>query len=174
MRKKGELVIEEVLEIILAAAGVFLLVLLFYNLLSPGFDKTDETAKSYFNILEEQMALAKSGGEGKMFFVGDDKDKLKYFIVYFGDKSSYEYRFEYHGGGPVTRYLPFIKSGGAVNSICICSGDIGGLNKAPKFSCNYCEDLKSPADYNGGESFAIFVSDEPTIKFENDKYIFGV
>jgi len=190
MRKKGELVTEEILELILAAAAVFLLVLLFYNLLSPGFDKTEETSESYFNVLEEQMALAKSGGEGQMVFIGSEKDKRRYAIVYFGEDNLYEedYSFEGTGGYPEFAVAKFLKwKEGKENTICICSGGFDGETAY----CDDCKDLEHPAvigwwgeapdlefppDESGKEPWAILLSKKPKIEFDKEgkKYIFKV
>ena len=57
MGKRGALLDKEIVEIVLGAAGIVLLAFLFYNLIAPNFDKSDETAKSYFdNFLEKLPA----------------------------------------------------------------------------------------------------------------------
>jgi len=57
MNKKA-ILSKEVLELIIAAAGIFLIALLFFQLLAPSFDKELESAKSIMkNILEKANEL---------------------------------------------------------------------------------------------------------------------
>lgn len=82
--KRGELTTEEILKLILAAAGIFLLVFLMYKLISPNFNKNDETAKSYLDTLKKEIAKADAGqvGEFNMWQANGHVG-----IVYFGNKS---------------------------------------------------------------------------------------
>jgi len=81
--KKASLEVKEILELVLAAGGIFLLLLLLWSLLAPTFNKDKETAKSYLNSLKQAIAEADEkkvavdfslwGGEPKMVYFGDEK-----------------------------------------------------------------------------------------------------
>ena len=63
--KKGELTTNELLEIILVVAGIVLLAVFFYSLVSPMWDKGDETSKAYLESLMSQIETADDGGVGQ-------------------------------------------------------------------------------------------------------------
>jgi len=73
--KRGELMNKEIIEILLAAAGVFVVVWLLYGLISPSFDKVDKTSEAFFDTFLEQVSVADKNGVGK-FQYGKKKIKL--------------------------------------------------------------------------------------------------
>lgn len=126
MDKKGALPDKEILEIILGAAVFLLLAVFLYQLISPNFDKGDETAEGYFDSFMEQVSVADSGGVGSfsIWLPEDDKEERKFYLVYFGGSSSYG------------NDLNFYSLGNNLNHICVCSSEEGDVN------CNHCENLE--------------------------------
>tara|TARA_Y100000310_G_scaffold286519_1_gene310777 strand:- start:6488 stop:6976 length:489 start_codon:yes stop_codon:yes gene_type:complete len=131
--KRAELTTEEIIKLILSIAGVFLIILLLYNLIAPTFDKEDETARSYFKNLKKQIKIADSGGIGE-FFMWSIEEKTKYYLVYFGEKISFSDKV---GGKEKT----FIYGGDREKGICVCSSLEKGF-----VNCNYCVDLDFPVN----------------------------
>lgn len=134
---------KEIMEIILGGAAVLLLIVLLYNLISPNFDVGDETAKVYFDSLEEQIAVAdKEGGVGSfsIWLPRGEDDEKEFLLVYFGNHSSRK--------GPMRT---FYSLGNNVNHICICSWDEG------EDKCNYCKNLDLPVvrERDMGETWAV-------------------
>lgn len=128
VRKKAELTTKEILEIILGAAVFLVLAVFLYQLISPNFNKGDETVKSYFNNFKDQVAVADSGGVGSfsIWQPENKQGKREFYLVYFGSSSSY-------GEG-----VKFYSLGNNLNTICVCSLEDRDTN------CNSCENLKYP------------------------------
>jgi hypothetical protein len=121
--KKGTaLVSDETLELILAGAGVILLLFLLYILISPYFSKQDETLKSYLQSLNSEIGKANSGGVGE-FMIYQDNDV---YLVYFGNKSV---------AGLTGENWRFFMKKSYKNNICFCRKTDVVDNKAcnPKF-----------------------------------------
>lgn len=81
--KKASLETNEIIEIVLAAAGIFLLIVLFvslYNTLT--YDKNDETAKAYIGVLNGAIKEADSGRMGEISFWQNDTFSLAYMGNY--------------------------------------------------------------------------------------------
>lgn len=146
--KKGELTTNELLEIILVAAGIVLLAVFFYSLVSPMWDKGDETSKAYLESLMSQIETADDGGVGEFFIwpiESNEGDPVGYYLVYFGDKLSISFAEE----------RSFVSGGDNKNYVCICS------SSEEVEICNACKDLKFPVILSGesyigkGEKIAI-------------------
>jgi len=144
MDKRGELTTKEILEILLGAAVVFVLAVLLYSLISPGFDKLDETAESYFEAFEE---VIDNGGGSFLLWQPEDKGK-KFYLVYFKDKPS----FDVDG-------RTFFSLSDHVNHVCVCYWD--GKNT----KCDYCKDLDLPLIEKGEseERWAVTIGQEIVI-----------
>ncbi|MFH1451875.1 MAG: hypothetical protein ABIF88_01735 [archaeon] len=153
--KRGALEFKEFIELVLAGAGIIIVGLLFYTLISPSFDKVDKSSAAYFDILDEQLAAAESNGVGKMLSLTKDDD-VSYYIVYFGEK-------DYAEGFVLKKRV-------GENSICVCSDE----DDAKK--CNYCRNLDVSATMNGDvlDYFVINIESQPTIKFSEGHYDFVV
>ena len=80
--KKGELTTKEIIEFILAAAGIVILVILMYKLIFP-FDKNAEAAKGYFDVLKEQIGVADKNAVGEIY-LWDSSTSV--YIIYFDSK----------------------------------------------------------------------------------------
>ncbi|MFH1238321.1 MAG: hypothetical protein ABIH79_00240 [archaeon] len=128
LNKRGELTTKEILEIILGAAAFLLLAVLLYNLISPNFDKGEETAESYFGSFKEQIVVADSGGVGSfsIWSPEDKEEKRNFYLVYFGSSSSYG------------NELKFYSLGDNLNHLCLCSREKDGSE------CGYCNNLEYP------------------------------
>jgi len=79
----------EIIELILAIAGMFLLIWLFISLVQTGWDVNKETAKSYMATLEKETKKADSGKTGE-FSLWQPDGKVKFYLVYFADKRKYD------------------------------------------------------------------------------------
>lgn len=132
--KKGELLSNNLIELIVSVAVVFVLVVLLFKLFSPVFDEGDKTAESYFESLGRAVETADSGGEGSFFMMDDGDDKLEFYLAYFGSVASFG-----NDGRSFTR------SEQGEKIICVC------YRKSGNVVCNYCEDLKLSVQGGEGE-----------------------
>ena len=155
--KRGEMTTKEIIELVLSAAVIIVLVILFFTLLQPYFNQKDETSESYFNSLEDEIGIA-SGGEVGEFFIWDieSSDKASYHLVYFGNRlivSNEDIEF---------------RSKGAENNICICSVSV------EKGVCNYCSSLNKPSSLDGNAvgEFVISKGEKVLITETEDNYEF--
>ena len=125
--KKGGIVDNNLIGLILSVAIVFVLLVLLFNLFAPSFDKTDKTAESYFETLDRAIKTADGGGIGEFFMMNDGDSKLEFYLVYFGSVASFE----------EDRTFARSKSGDKIICVCYWRGIGNGV-------CNYCEELKLP------------------------------
>jgi lysozyme len=153
--KRGELVTSEIIEVVLVVAGVFVIVVFLYNLISPTFDRGDKISESFLGILEEQIEIADSGGMGEFYFWGLESaegENLDYFLVYFGDRNSVN----------LTLDVSFVSEGNNKNNVCICSFDEGIT------SCKHCKVLELPALFSQ-DTEEMFVGEGRKIGIVNEK-----
>lgn len=151
---KANLTVKEILELVLAAAGIFILIWLLVVLISPIFDKDKETTKSYFNTLEKQIKIVDSGGKGNFeIWQGDN-----IYLVYFGKKIRVNFEDK-----------EFFLENFHENYICVCYSK----NKKENF-CEYCKSLDKPAflDSWGYDGWAKKKGDQLLIDKDKEKYIF--
>src|SRR3990167_1681659 len=157
--KKGALLDKEAIEVLLAIAGVILLVILLYNIFIPEFDEADKTSESFFNDFKEQIKIADNGEIGE-FLIWDLKkdDKISYHLVYFDGLISYE-----------DLNIVFNSPGNNENHICICSFD------GTRSVCNHCTNLASPPLIGGNEvNFVARSGEKVLIKKEEKGYEFFI
>ena len=181
--KRGEMTIGQIAKLILAVVVAILLVTLAARLLSPIFDRGDETAKSYMKTLEDEIAIADSGetGEFYMWYLGDSGENREFYLVYFGE--TIEVKLERW----VTEVVPAMEAtytyekdvsimfnsfGQKPNRICVCSAE--GVEAA----CNYCTDLEHPVSFVGKNDTWVEKSGKRiSIKLEGEgkeeKYVFS-
>jgi hypothetical protein len=159
LNKKGALETKEIIELVLAAAGIFILLFLFFKLFAPSFDKNQETAKSYFDTLKNEIAKAdnKQIGEFSLW------QKDGFALVYFGDKRTF-----INNDGT----LFSIDSFGEKNQVCICY-NYKVKGNTPICNENSCTSLENPVELSGWNSpqFAILTWKLKIEKIDN-KYIF--
>ncbi len=146
---------KEIIEILLAAAGVFVVVWLLYGLISPSFDKVDKTSEAFFDTFLEQVSVADKNGVGK-FSIWQKEDKVRYFLVYFGSGKSHEVEDE-----------NFVALKEGDNLVCLCSVE------EDKRSCEYCKNLNSVVELKGEEGREyIGYGEEIEMRFVNGFYKF--
>jgi len=124
-RGDAKMMNSEIVQIVLAVAIVFLVVVLLYNLIYPDYDKRSETAENYLDSFKKQMSLVDLSGSGELSFlvVGDDE----YYLVYFGDKASVKNGDNTFVSGEVEK-----------NTMCVCYFE-------DKSICEECVNLNYPA-----------------------------
>ena len=128
--KKGGIVDENLIGTIMAVAGVFLLLVLLFNLFAPSFDRTDKTAESYFKTLNRAIETADSGGNGEFFMMDEGDNKLEFYLTYFGSIASFK----------EDRIFARSKEGEKIICVCYWKGSGNSV-------CDYCEELKLPVKY---------------------------
>jgi hypothetical protein len=143
--KKAELTTEEILKLILAAAGIFLLVFLMYKLISPNFDKDNETAKAYLDTFKKEIAKVDAGQTGEFnMWQNASVGASRFSLVYFGDKRSISI---INGENkPEVWSLGFIPK----NTVCICYYDYNS------HTCKNCISLSSSARTDSGFNSGFF------------------
>ena len=102
--KRGKLTMEQIVGIILGGAVVFLLAVLLFSVLLDGWNKEEETTKSYFNTLKEGVEKADDGGVGNFNIWQGDKT----FVIYFGNHRSFSYTFR--GGSGGVSFIDFLQT----------------------------------------------------------------
>jgi len=156
--KKGEITTKEIVEILLGAAAVFVLIFLMYSLLAPTFDKDDETAKSYLKTLKREIGVADSGKEGSFDMLNLGDDKVKFYLVYFGEKIRVKLDDNYD----------FKSVGSRKNHACVCYW------RKEKVFCPACEDFDIPILQrvrDVGDAWFIYGSDSAwKIRRDGDYY----
>jgi len=149
--KRGELTTTEIVEIVFGVAVVFVMAWLLYALISPGFDKTDETVQSYFDSFEKVM---EDGGGSFLMWQPADEDK-EFYLVYFQNRSFFEARRK------------FYSLGNNVNHVCVCYWD-GDDTK-----CESCKNLDMPLVLGvAGESWVVNVGER--IEIVKEEYYYNV
>lgn len=126
INKKAKLTTNEIMELLLAAAGIIIVTFLLYRLIAPGFNIEDEIAESYFDSFEKAIETADKGGTG-VFSIWQPEKDTNYFLIYFGTKISYE-----------KDDLEFFSISANSNKVCIC------YLKKQETSCDHCENLEYP------------------------------
>ena len=158
--KKGEFSVEKLLGLILGVAGAGVLILLAVTLLG-GFNKGEETSKSYFETFMREVEKADNGDVGEFVMWQDAKDKRKrdVFLIYFDDKFMAE-----------VSEMVFVRSG-SKNGVCVCYWD-GETGECPLDSCASLE-YPIENDWAADKEGQWFVGnkDEITIERDGDKYL---
>ncbi len=130
-KKASNLIPDNSIELIIAAAGIIVMIFVLVALFSPVYDEYSETAKSYLGMVNEQIHIADSGGEGSLTFWAPDPEGIKFYLVYFGDVSSFD-----KGG------MDFVTRKRNKNTICVCYGNKDGMN------CKNCKELDLPVEFS--------------------------
>lgn len=157
INKKGSLETKEILEVILAAAGILILVLLFFKLVFP-YNPEKETAKAYFDDLKSKIAEV-DAGHAEEFYMWQPEVDTKYFVVYFGQGTSFI--------TPINgTSVKFSSIGNNENHICVCYVEKG----SEKGICPSCMNLDLPI-YGEESKFAVG-REKIEIKKDNNNYFF--
>ena len=165
MKKDGKFTITQILSVILAVAGVVLIIFLMVAVLTPLFHRGEETSESYMEAFVAAIAEADDVGfaDFSMWQPQDTDDreaKREYFLIYFGGQSQYS-----EGANE------FFTSGIQRNYACIC------LVEGPDSQCNDCVSLKFPAKIgNNSDGWSIARGEKVRIIKEpaKDYYDLGV
>jgi len=151
MNKIGGLTEEQIIELVLAVAGIAVLLLLFFSLYgSATYSKDAEGAKAYFDAFKKQIGVANNNGVGE--FLIWDNDKI--FLVYFG--KHLKFPFNSSGKDDENSMHLFSVLGINENYICVCydngKGEDGKTvfeeKKYKSTSCDYCMSLAKPAEFS--------------------------
>jgi len=156
--KRGNLVTDNTVELIIAAAGIVVLIFLLIALYSPTYDENAETAKSYFGMLNEQLSSADSRVEGSLTFWGPESKDVKFYLTYFGSLSL----FEKEG-------MDFITRKRNENTICVCYV----VKNSEKAICKSCKDLDLPVEYSQSVPWILNPVKQLKVNKVGDKYVFS-
>ncbi|MGK0209185.1 MAG: hypothetical protein ACI83O_000455 [Patescibacteria group bacterium] len=168
--KRGDVVSENLLGLILAVVGIFIIGTIFFALFTPSFDARSEALDGYFDSLEESVEVARQKGIGDFstFILPNLEERT--FLVYFGEKRVFDYlpdedrlyRFS------LDTYVP--------NTLCVCSADSVAESTCDKAIAVY----GTPDDFSGKVCYAdcnrclvldapaVFNTDVTLIDLEND------
>lgn len=151
MKKRGELLDENIIKIIIAVVVVALLIYVMGRLLTSSYDRGDEMAKSYFESFKVAIEELNSAESSSFYILKDKEDKLDFYLVYFGGKSVFQ-RTILDGWGEFSHD----KKGNY--DICICYW------QGSKMLCRYCMDMKMPVNYNSGSEEEFVMGEGSRIK----------
>jgi len=85
MAEKAEITSEQIVKIILAGAGIALLIILFISLYNmANVDKDKETAKSYLKSFKDALSTADESGKAE-FEIWQAETNANFYLVYFGN-----------------------------------------------------------------------------------------
>lgn len=129
--KRGEMVSENAIGLILAVAVTFVLILLLVGLYGGSFNKGEEGAKSYFNSLEDAIDEVDDFGKSDFLMLDLSNEGLKFYLVYFGEAFVFVDKSEGE----------FLRSD-SKKSLCIC------YLQGEKILCDDCMKLKGTVSYS--------------------------
>jgi len=141
------------LSLLLAAAGIFLIVMFLWNLFYPVFDRTDERSESYFEGLERSISEVDSYGTAEYHPLRMEDGG--YYLVYFGERAR-------HMEGD----KKFISKKADENTLCICSYD------GQESRCDNCMELDNPGAFEDLETWAVEVGTKLLVKKGEESYEF--
>jgi len=147
---------DNIIGLLIAAAGVFILLTLLFVIFSPTYNAEAKTAESYLGMFNEKISSVDSGIDGSLTFWGGSEGKVKYYLAYFGSKSV----FEKEG-------LTFVTCKRNENAICVCYGDEN------KIHCDDCRELDLPVEYSESAPWIINSVKQLKITKEGGKYLFS-
>lgn len=117
MGKRGGLLDEESVKVIIAVAIFASMIYLMVSLFAPVFSEADAVAEAYFDVLETAIKDAPSS----FFIIDNGKEDLDFYLVYFGEAVSFE-KFLY-------------KKNRGERGLCVCSEDDDNV------VCRHCVDV---------------------------------
>ena len=146
MDKKGGLLDEESVRVILAVGVVVLMLFLIIKLFSPVYSEEDEIAKSYLNMLEDAIESADGVKESSFFMLDNGKD-ADFYLTYFGSVKSFgnEVKTPFLWAFSYMKDKSFVYIGREkTNVVCICY-----WNQAAVI-CRACSGLDLPLIFSDG------------------------
>ena len=129
--KKGGVMDEEIVKVILAVVVFAAMAWLLVNLFSPVFDEGDETAKSYFDMLERSVDEVDGLGSASFFMLDNGRDDMNFYLAYFGNLASFK-----RNDKIFTRKLDSKE-----NVLCVCS------ESGKSVVCKYCRGMDLPVSF---------------------------
>jgi hypothetical protein len=179
--KSASLETKEILELILAAAGIFILLFLFFKLFAPTYDPGKEAAKSYLDTFKQEIAKADKGQTGEFSFWQNSGTALVYFGARLMYTTSAGVSFEMnsiHKNYICMCYnyypTPPPKCDGGNVELCKYIVDNSFSGQQPKCDANYCLSLGLPAKWEAGnnENFVLTYPTKFQIIKQTDSYLF--
>lgn len=164
--KSGEMVNREIIELLIAAAGIVMIILLFYNLIAPSQDKVDKTSEVFFDLFVDQISVVDDGRVGE-FSIWQEPEDVKLFLIYFGNVDGNKERLTFIKDKRL--YEPLVKyQYDHKNVYCVCS------KEKKNHGCSYCANLASIASLEGssGTPWKLGYNEGIKMKFENGLYNF--
>ena len=164
--KGGEMITKEIIELLIAAAGIIVIILLFYSLISPSDSKIMQSSEAFFDLFVDQISVVDGGGVGE-FSIWQETDGADLFLIYFGNVNGNQDRLTFKIEGepfePTVKYQYNHK-----NVYCVCSLE----NEIP--GCYHCANLANLASLDGttGSSWSLEYPEKIKMKFENGFYNF--
>jgi hypothetical protein len=167
--KGGEMITKEIIELLIAAAGIIVIILLFYNLISPSDSKIIQSSEAFFDLFVDQISVVDGGGVGE-FSIWQETENAELFFIYFGNVNGNQNRLTFKGQffldepfEPTVKYQYNHK-----NVYCVCSLE----NEIP--GCYHCANLANLASLDGttGSSWSLEYPEKIKMKFENGFYKF--
>ena len=169
MNKRGGLLDEESVKVILAVAVFILMALLILKLFAPNYDEADEIAKSYFERLGNEIELADEKRSAGFFILNDNKKETNFYLVYLGGAMKYDATSS-SAEAFFERKSSFFYFGKAKkNVLCICSVKDGvGI-------CKHCDDFGLSAVLTGAKDDVWSVGEGSNLNLEEEggKYVFS-
>ncbi len=129
------LVSDSIIELVIAIAGIVLLIYLTVALMAPGYDGDKEIAKSYFERLEGEIAVVDLGDVGEFVMFEREEGGPEFYLAYFGSVSDFEFEGKYFSSPKV-----------GDNVLCVCYDVIEAV------VCKYCIYSELPFSFNGNKS----------------------
>lgn len=166
--KKAELTTKEIIELILGAAAIVVLVILITSILNSQWDKDEEIAKGYLDMLNSEVEIAEQGGTRVFGVYEYHKD---FVFIYFGSRTAvYVKNKNYFKQEDIMK-----------NSACMCIETEPELK--PKeaggrtfWDCKYCTSLDYPISQNSltDNHLDIWYGQKYEITFDKDnkEYVF--
>ncbi len=159
--KKAELTTKEIIELILGAAAIFVLVMLVTSILNSQWDKDEEIAKGYLDMLNSELEIAEQGGTGLFSIYESHED---FVFVYFGSRTAV-----YVTGKNYFKQDDIMK-----HSACMCIEKEEGPKEAGGrtfWYCEYCDSLDYPISQDSLKDgyLDIWFTHKYEISFDKDK-----
>lgn len=152
--KKGEMVTENAIGLILAAAATFVLIFLMISLFTPTFNKGEEGAESYFSSLGAAIDEADDERASTFFMLDMEDEELEFYLVYFGEAFIF---IEDEG--------EFVRSP-RDGPLCIC------YLQNEKLLCDDCMDLSGVVSYSEAAPWVVGEGEYVDVNKVGDDYEF--
>lgn len=153
--KSGEQLNDNLFGLILGAAAIFILIILFIAMTDPFWNRGEQTAKSYWKMLNEKIEEANAGQVAEMEILPVSKQGVAIFIIYF------------NGDFGITINSHTFFNPGEQTDLAVCYSEKDENSKCIKLP------LKIPSTLEKGEAkWWIGEGKEFTIELKENKYVF--